>query len=123
MWYTCPQLPKCLHKYDKSGYVANEPLQLEEIDHDIENEEPLVAPGNVITLQPRTNDEPPGKRFRLDARRRYQNSATDDDESYCADDENVLDNIDWQQESESDDWERHSEFSDTESSSGSDYML
>ena len=40
-----------------------------------------------------------------------------------ADDENVLDNIDWQQESELDDWEIPSEFSDTESSSGSDYML
>ena len=24
VWYTCPQFPKCLQKYDKSGYQADE---------------------------------------------------------------------------------------------------
>ncbi len=128
LWYTCPQLPKCLQKYDKSGYVADteEPAG----DIAVEIEIPSIPPGEVITLLPRLDDQPPAKRFRQELRKRFNQSSVKsaidgDDESYCADDEYALESTDWQNDTTSDssDWEKLSEFSDTESSSGSDYVL
>ena len=121
---TCPQLPKCLQKYDKSGYVADTEEPVGEIA--VEIEIPSIPPGEVITLPPRVDDPPPAKRFRQELRKRFNQSSVqsaidDDDESYCTDDEYALESTDWKNDtSDSSDWEKLSEFSDTESSSGSD---
>ena len=132
LWYTCPQLPKCLRKYDKSGYAAdNEELPKEiegtKDDRTIDIEEPVIPTERLITLSQLTNVEPPAKRFRQELRKRLNQDSVKsarDDDSYSADDEYALESTEWQNDtSDSNDWEKLSEFSDTDSSSGSDWVL
>ena len=132
LWYTCPQLPKCLRKYDKSGYAAdNEELPKEiegtKDDRTIDIEEPVIPTERLITLSQLTNVEPPAKRFRQELRKRLNQDSVKsarDDDSYSADDEYALVSTEWQNDtSDSNDWEKLSEFSDTDSSSGSDWVL
>ena len=121
MWYTFPQLSKCLQKYDKSWYVAD----IKELDTDIEAtigdiEEPPInterpdtsTAGSFLGTQ-ETVVEPPAKRFR---QKNFQNLVK---YSYFADDEYAFESAAWQNDTSGSfsDWERLSKFIDTDTDS------
>ena len=111
IWYTCPQLPKCLRKYDKSGY-------------DAEIEDPFPAPTIefvepvALIVESSSDPEPPGKRFRRNLRE--SQSTSKDEDPYCADDEAALENTSWSwpnfSESSESDWNKLSSSSGMDSS-------
>ena len=117
MWYTCPQLPKSLQKYDKSGNVAD----TEEPDTDIEATIGDIEEPPINTERPDTSTEasflgtqetvvePPAKRFRQNFFQKLVKN------SYFADDEYALESTAWQNDTSGSfsDWERLSKFSDT----------
>ena len=109
IWYTSPQLPPCLHKYDKSGYQAD--------THSLIDVSTVVDAGT--TKQKQSSVEPlPSKRFRMSLRDRTKPTKlknVDESDGSMADGEYALDNMDWQNDSDDDSskWEHLSEFSDS----------
>ena len=97
VWYTCPQLPKCLRKYNKSDYDADiedpflQPLSVEII-------EPVVLIVGQAAPDP---NEPPSKKVRRG--KRLQTASNED--TYCADDECAPEVTSQQSDSSESDWD------------------
>ena len=113
VWYTCPQLPKCLRKYDKSGYDADNEDQFLQPPN-IEVVEPVVliiAPSN----RPTDPNEPPSKKVRRE--RRTGLPRRENEDAYSADDECA--SVQQNSDSSESDWEL-SDSSVVDSSDNSD---
>ena len=111
VWYTCPQFPKCLQKYDKSGYQADD----EDLVVTIPPPSQIVASSS---RNPTSYSEPAAKRFRRNlrdkqaARQLTEQSYIPDD--YLADEESVFESTEWKNLrsiSSDSEWERLSDFS------------
>ena len=113
LWYTCPQFPKCLQKYDKSGYQADDEDLVVTIPPPLQ----IVASSS---RNPTSYSEPAAKKFRRNlrntqaSRQLTEQSHIPCPDDYLADEESVLKSTESKNLSSissDSEWERLSDFS------------
>ena len=80
--YTCPQVPKCLQKCDKSGYEADDDNRNPSAETDLKKDDCIETPPVLLS-------EPPAKKFRRSLRNK-QTALNYNEDPYNAEDDFFL---------------------------------